>query len=194
MWTKTPTAGGSGETWASVAKRHAEGGGVIDRWGGRASRLWAAANGAGEHGFVHPRRAAIHCVGTCGRALVVLVRAGAQTAGVVVINFATMGVAIIPVFKMFDWQRCVESAGGIVVSAAGGIVVSVAAITMRSIATVVEGGGTILGRVVSPTVVGAAAVVVATATTASPPRQPCTWRPCPPCPGGQANWIMPAGG
>jgi hypothetical protein len=35
---------------------------------------------------VHPLHVAIHCVGPCGCALVVLARAGARSAGVVVID------------------------------------------------------------------------------------------------------------
>ncbi len=77
MQSKTPTAGGSGETRSSIAERHAEGGGVIDRHRGWARHRGAAADGAGEHGFVHPLHGAIHCVGPRGHALVVFARVGA---------------------------------------------------------------------------------------------------------------------
>ncbi len=167
VWTKTPTAWGSGEPRASVAERHVECGGVIDGRGGWARRLGAAANGAGEYGFVHPLRFAIHGVGPRGCTLVVLARAGARSAGVVVVDVATVGVAIIPVLKTFDWRRGVGSPGGIAVSADGGIVVSAAATTMVRIAAVVEGGGTILRRVVAAAVVVAAVISVVAAATAT---------------------------
>ena len=64
-----------------------------------------AANGAGEHSFMHPPHVAIYCVGPCGRALMVFAGAGTSGAGVVVINVATMSVAVVPIFPSLDGRR-----------------------------------------------------------------------------------------
>ena len=102
MWSETPAARGSGETWSADAKWHVEGWGVVDGGGGRACNWGTAAHGAGEYSFVHPFHVAIHCVGSHGGALVLFAGAGARAAGVVVVDITTMRVAVVPVLKTFD--------------------------------------------------------------------------------------------
>ena len=127
MWSKTPAAGGSWETQSTIAEGHGEGGGIIDRSGGRARHRGAAADGAGEHGFVHSPHVAIHCVGSRGRALVLFAGAGASSAGVVVVDVATVRVAVVPVFETLDGQRRLRQARGCAVTGTAAVVGAAAA-------------------------------------------------------------------
>ncbi len=165
MWTKTPAAGGSGETRAAVAEWHGEGRGVDDGCGGWACHRGLVANGAGEHSFAHPPHVAIHCVGSCGQALVLFARAGASSAGVVVVNVATMSVAVVPFLKSLDRRRgWLQCAGGSVVAAAAAIIGT--ATTGLGGAAVVGRGNTTTGvSAATPAIVGSAATP--TATTAA---------------------------
>ena len=65
----------------------------------------AVADGAGEHSFVHPPHAAVHCVGPCGRVLMVFAGVGTSGASVVVANVAAMSVAVVPIFPLLGGRR-----------------------------------------------------------------------------------------
>ena len=79
--------------------------------GGGGARRWSlSACGTGKNGLVHAAHGATHGVGTCRRALVVLSWAGTCCAGVVVVQIATMRVAVVTVFESFDQRGGVTGA------------------------------------------------------------------------------------
>ncbi len=127
---------------------------MIDRSGGWARHRGAAADGAGEHGFVHSSHVAVHRVGPRGRVLVLFVGAGASSAGVVVVDVATVCVAVVPVLESLDGQSRLPRAGGCAVTGSAAIVGAAAAVV--GTAAIGEGGATLVGR-----------AAVAAATTAA---------------------------
>ncbi len=111
--------------------------------GGRAIR-GPAANGAREHGFVHSPHVAVHCVGPRGRVLVLFAGAGASSADVIVVDVATMHVAVVRVLKSLDGRRRLRRAGGSTVTGATAVVGAAAAVV--GTAAVGEGGAALVGR------------------------------------------------
>jgi hypothetical protein len=162
MWTKTPTARGSGETRAAIVEWHGEGGCVVDRCRGWAWLGGAAANGAGEQSFVHPPHVAVHCVGPSGCMLMVFAEVGASGAGVVVIDVATMSVAVVPIFPLLDRRRgWLQHAGGSIVATVAAVVSTAA--TGVGCAAVVGRGNTTGGvAAAAPSVVRSAAMTTVT--------------------------------
>jgi hypothetical protein len=57
-----------------------------------------------EDGLVHAMHVAVHGVGASCHALIVLAGAHARCTGVVVVNVATMCMAVVPIFESFYQQ------------------------------------------------------------------------------------------
>jgi hypothetical protein len=92
------------ESWSIVAHREAKGGCIVEGRGWWVGPCCLASNGAWEDGLVHAAHVAIHGVGVSCRTLMVFNGACARCTGVVVVNVATMCMAVVPIFESFYQQ------------------------------------------------------------------------------------------
>ncbi len=96
-------------------------------------------NGTWDNIFLHPLDITTHCVGPGGGALVVFARVCTDRAGEVVVNVATVSVAIVPIFEPLDWGEWLtcRAREGLAAATAATIVDATAAAVISASTTIV---------------------------------------------------------
>jgi hypothetical protein len=120
-----------------------------------------SANGAWEDGLAHVAQVATHCVGACHRTFVVLTWASTCQAGVVVVDVAAMGEAVVPVFIPLSWQG-----GWITWSLISSAATAVTATMVAAIATATNVRNAATATATATATVATTAIAIAASTAA----------------------------
>jgi hypothetical protein len=167
LGSKTPATGSRRESWSIVTHREAEGGCIVEGRGWWACWYCLASNCAWEDSLVHAVHVAIHGVGASCRTLIMFAGARARCAGVVVINVATMCMAVVITFKLFYQQRG-RSDRGLVACGAATVATAVAVATaVVAAATTVVAAATVLIAASAAAKIAATAAMVSAVVSAA---------------------------